>query len=160
MWTDSVLRSSENYLYNHIASLFHPGREGGPSPPQEKTQIQAVTGKSSVWGRQGSEPKFFSSSPFGVKHCSPQLNSHKSLLSLAYLGLPHSLSHRAVMPDPRAQLSAPSRSTSCPSREPTFPGNRQENLKVGEDGAQLIPPPKHGPQKQPGGGCHRICKRE
>lgn len=46
MGIDGVLRLSEEYLSSHITSLFPFGSEAEPLPPQERTQTQAVTGKS------------------------------------------------------------------------------------------------------------------
>lgn len=43
----SVLRSSEDYISSHTP-IFPPGSEEEPSPLQERTQTQAVTGKSKM----------------------------------------------------------------------------------------------------------------
>lgn len=79
VWTDSVLRPSEDYLSSHIAPLFPPGSEGEPSLPRKELRSRLSLARAVFWGGRALTLSSLSNSYFGFKHCSPQLSSHKSL---------------------------------------------------------------------------------
>lgn len=80
--------------------LSSPRQRRGAFPPQERTRIQAVIGKSSVLGRQGSEPKFL----FWVQALLPSTQLSQITPVPILPGAPHSPSHEGGQARPQGPI--------------------------------------------------------